>query len=318
MNPFVRRFQVGFVAIWLTMPAIVFAWSAEGHRAVGEIARGRLNAKARTAVTALLGNDDLAAIAVWADDLRAAAMHRGPLANDAEAHEFNQKFPKNGTWHFVNLPLASPAYTDDGAFSSQDDVVHAINRCIAVLEGKSDEFAPGQALRLLVHFVGDLHQPLHTSTGYFDLSDPASPKLVTDPRLVDPKSGDRGGNSLYFTKSEELHALWDNGLVRKVGGIDYQNVAAEAAKRIKSSAWKTSGDYHAWAEQWATDSVHVARLAYQGIEFGPATLNAKHDLEREEIKLPRDYQQVNEPRAADQLAKAGFHLGELLNSIRWK
>lgn len=312
-----RRFQFGFAVLWLTMPMFAYAWSAEGHRAIGEVARGRLNAKARAAVTALLGDDDLAAVAVWADDTRAAASHRGPLVSDAEARAFNQKFPKNSSWHFVNLPLATASYTDDGAFSSRDDVVHAINRCITVLEGKSNEFTPVQALKLLVHFTGDIHQPMHASTGYFDLSDPRMPRLVIEPAAVDPKSGDRGGNSLYFTKTEELHALWDNALVKRVGGADYNNVAVVAKKRIKSSAWKNSGDYHAWAEQWATDSVHVAKLAYQGIVFGAASLNAKHELERDEIALPAGYQDVNEPRAADQLAKAGFHLGELLNSIRW-
>ncbi len=292
------------------------AWSAEGHKAVGEIAAGRLNATAKAAVARILGNSDLAAVAVWADDVRAAASHRGPLVSDAEARAFNQKFPKNPGWHFVNLPLATDRYTDDGAFSSRDDVVHAINRCVAVLEAKSDEFTEAQALKLLVHFVGDVHQPLHASTGYFDLSNPSAPKLITDPAVVDPRTGDRAGNSLYFTKSGELHALWDNTLVKK-SGADYVTVAAVVKKRIKSAAWKNTGDYHAWAEQWATDSVHVAKLVYQGIVFGPATLNAKHELERDEIKLPGDYQAANEPRAADQLAKAGFHLAELLNSIRW-
>ncbi len=286
--------------------------------AVGEIAAGRLTVKTRAAVTAILGSDDLAEVSVWADELREAARHQGPLVQDAEAREFNRRFPKNGNWHFVNLPLGSAAYTDDGPFSSADDVVHAINACIAVLEGKSDRFTAAQALKLLVHFVGDLHQPLHASTGYFNLSNPAAPKLVTDPKAVDERTGDHGGNSLYYTKSGELHALWDTALVKKAGGSDYRQVAAAMKKRIKPSAWKTPGDYHGWAERWATDSVQVAAIAYHGIRFGPATVNAKGGLERDEIELPVGYQQANETMVADQLAKAGFHLAELLNSISWK
>lgn len=121
------------------------AWGIEGHKAVGEVARTRLSATARAAVVKILGNDDLAAVAVWADEIRDAGRHRGPLVSDAEAKAFTQKFPKNPSWHFVDQPLGTTGYTDNGKFSSEEDVVHTINSCIAVLEGKSSRFTASRA-----------------------------------------------------------------------------------------------------------------------------------------------------------------------------
>ena len=307
-----------FAAMWALGGAVQLgAWGIEGHKAVGELARTRLSATTRAAIVKILGNDDLADVAVWADEVRDAGRHRGPLVNDPEARAFNQKFPKNPSWHFVDQPLGSTGYTDNGKFSSEDDVVHAINSCIAVLEGKSARFPPSQALRLLVHFVADIHQPLHASTGYYDLHNPAAPKLVVDPSKVDLTTGDHGGNSLYYSKSQELHAYWDTTLVEKIGGKDYKALASALTGKSPAK-WQTPGDYHQWAETWATESDAIAEKAYRGITFETAALNAKHELERMEIKLSPSYAKTNEQVVAGQLAKAGLRLADLLNRIQWK
>ena len=165
------------------------------------------------------GHDsDLVSIANWADDARAAAAGRGPLSGDPEAQAFNDKFPTNALWHFVDLPLETKAYREFPGFTSVNDIVHAIGRCVAALESaesRPDDFTKPQALRLLVHFVGDIHQPLHCGTGFYDLSDLAHPILVRDPRLCSGKPNDRGGNDLFFgsESNEELHAFWNQALV---------------------------------------------------------------------------------------------------------
>ena len=79
------------------------------------------------------------------------------------------------------LQLGAAAYARDGRFAAEDDVVHQIAAAVAVLEGKSRRFPPAQAVRVLAHLVGDLHQPLHVGTGYFDVRNPAAPRLVTAP-----------------------------------------------------------------------------------------------------------------------------------------
>src|SRR5712664_649181 len=196
--------------------APAFGWGSEGHQAVAELARGLITDGTRAQVTTILGNDDLAAVATWADEVRAAARHQGPLTHDAEVIQFNKTFPGNSNWHFVNLPLGTSQYLDNGPFSTADDVVHAINNCIVTLEGKQTGLTKPQALRLLVHFVGDIHQPLHVGTGYFELDDVHAPKLVTDPAEVGNDPSDVGANDLYFTSSEELHAYFDVTLVKNV------------------------------------------------------------------------------------------------------
>jgi S1/P1 Nuclease len=155
---------VWFVALFFMTPA--YPWGAEGHQAIGEAARAILTPEARIEIQKILGDDDLASIAVWLDDLRNLAHHHsGPLRDDPEAMAFNAKFPENDSWHFVDLPVGFTNYSLDGSFSSPNDIVHALRRAIDVLEGKSSEFTKVQALRIIVHLVGDIHQPLHTVSG---------------------------------------------------------------------------------------------------------------------------------------------------------
>jgi S1/P1 Nuclease len=85
---------VWFAALFFTTPA--YPWGAEGHQAIGEAARTMLTSEARTGIQRVLGEDDLASIAVWLDDVRNLAHHHsGPLKNDPEASAFNAKFTEN-------------------------------------------------------------------------------------------------------------------------------------------------------------------------------------------------------------------------------
>jgi len=298
-----------------------FPWGAEGHQAVGELAQGLLTSTARQKVIAILGNDDLAAVAIWADEVRQAGKrHTGPLVHDPETIKFNQDFPHNDKWHFVNLPLAMPEYTDNGDFTSAEGVVHAINSCIDVLENKSTRFTRIQALRMLVHFVGDVHQPLHVGTGYFSFDNKDMAHLIVDPAQARGESDDRGGNDLYYSKSGELHAYWDGQLVSKIDKTNDAHVLAAFLKNhVDTVGWQDTGDHHQWAEKWASDSVHEAQAAYQGIKFGAATFKGvQHPkLDRIQIKLPKAYLAQQSNRATQQLAKAGFRLAELLNNLQW-
>jgi hypothetical protein len=218
------------------------------------------------------------------------------------------------------LPLGAQDYREVVAFTSVNDVVHAIKRCLAVLEmteAGPDDFTKPQALRLLVHFVGDIHQPLHCGTGFYDLSDLNHPVLITDPRLCIGKPNDRGGNDLFFgpESSQELHALWDDGLVFAIrNSADYRPLA-DFLESIQSEG-STTGDYHTWAEQWAIDSVEQARKAYRNIKLDSARIDGQRL--RITVQLPTAYLDDNRAVAAAQLAKAGMHLAQLLNSIVWR
>jgi hypothetical protein len=306
----------------LLLPIPLHAWGPLGHSAIAAIAEKHLSPTAQSHIAALLaqGHDtDLPSIANWADEVRAAASGRGPLSDDPEARAFNTKFPTNALWHFVDLPLGSEDYREVVAFTSVNDVVHAIKRCVAVLERAQtspDDFTKPQALRLLVHFVGDIHQPLHCGTGFYDLSDLSHPVLITDPRLCAGKPNDRGGNDLFFGSdpNQELHALWDESLVFAIRNTtDYRSLADWLDST--QSASSTTGDYHNWPEQWAIDSVEQARKAYHHLQFGAAAIDGQRL--RIIIQLPTAYIDTNRPIASEQLLKAGLHLAKLLNAIQW-
>ena len=298
-----------------------FAWGRLGHEAIGTLAGELLKEKARMRVKKLLGTDDLANASTWLDEIRSADRGTGPLVGNKEAVAFNKKFSDNHKWHFTNLPLGMPVYNDGSKFAAPDDAIHLIRACIAVLEGRSNKFTPAQALRVLVHVVEDLHQPLHVGTGYFDVRDPKAPKLITAPGSTAGKEEDLGGNkvSVGHGKFDSLHAYWDTTLVERVGGTANPGKLAQYLKRfVNLTTWHTPGDYHEWAEAWATDSVHAALLAYNGIVFDEAKVSSSKSLQEIEADLPKDYEAQQKLRVQTQLAKAAFHLADLLNSIDWQ
>src|SRR5262249_16508805 len=82
--------------------------------------------------------------------------------------------------------------------------------------------------------------------------------------------------------------------------------------------WKTKGDYHDWPALWAKDSATEAKGVYKGVTFGPALFKANNIPRQIEITLAANYDSKQTPCATRQLAKAAFHLAELLNQIQWK
>ena len=155
-----------------------------------------------------------------------------------------------------------------------------IHACIRILEADSnvDGWTKVQALRWLLHLVEDLHQPLHVTTGYYSTAadDLPHPKLIGDPVEAQQAGvlGDRGGNELLFTASDgnNLHAIWDDCLVEVVAGgtgcksgspkpEDIRRLAQWITDRMTESSveqYRSEGDYHHWAERWATDTLQTA------------------------------------------------------------
>lgn len=287
------------------------------------VAAAHIDKDAQAHISKILGSDDLASIASWMDQVRAAYFHQGPLGSDPEALKFNAEFPKNGEWHYVDLPLGLDAYSLDGPFSRADDVVHMIEQAVGVLEGGGDKrITKREALCMLVHFVGDEHQPLHVGNGFFETGPDGSVKLVVDPVATKGLPNDKGGNADFFGpgKFDELHAYWDTNLVQKVANTQDPAVLAGVLEGVvgrAGAAWKSPGDYHHWAEGWATDSLVAARTAYSGIKFGAATPDSRGGIKSLQTTLPGDYDAVCTPVAQERLAKAGYHLAEILNAIQW-
>ena len=303
---------------------LLFGWGAEGHRAIGSLAQELISSQTQAKVQQLLnecGDRDLAKASTWADEIRENAHLEQPRPKDAEA--FNRQFPSNASWHFVNLPLGTSSYAEAERFiHGRNDVVHAIERCIAVLEAReapTGEPSRAQALRLLVHFVGDIHQPLHCGTGFYRLSDTEPPVLVTNPEEAMGLPNDRGGNDLFYGPKQELHALWDFGLVAEIADtFDFRSLAAILRQKYLQGSWPaTPGDYHRWAETWAVESARVANSAYAGIRFKAVESMGEPNSLWISITLPPDYVKKNTTLAAQQLAKAAVRLAQLLDHLRW-
>ncbi len=322
-----RTRAAGFLAVLCFLASIepLLAWGPEGHRAIGILAEQLISSEVRAKIAPLLaegGAGDLAAISTWADDVREASRNRGALAGDPEAARFNREFPKNYLWHFVDLPLGTKSYRAAPPFISSEDVVQTIERCIKVLESPEalpGEFSQAEALRLLVHFVGDIHQPLHCVSGYYILGQTHAPTLVSDPAQAVGLPSDRGGNELFFDPQHELHAFWDSTVVESIGGTrspaDLARILSEQSTGAPVA--ETGGDYHRWPEEWALDSVAAARQAYAGIVFRAGQIDDDQQSVRLWIRLPNDYLIRSRAIAADQLCKAAVRLAQLLSRIQF-
>jgi hypothetical protein len=153
-------------------------WFAAGHRVVARLAEDRLSPAARAAVADLLHGEDLADVSSWADLIRGTRRSTGP-------------------WHFVNIPIDARRY-DPARDCPRSCIVSALDEQRRILRDSSaGAVERAEALKYVVHFIGDLHQPLH----------------VAD-------KADRGGNQTqlqFFGKGTNLHQVWDGMMVERSG-----------------------------------------------------------------------------------------------------
>jgi hypothetical protein len=303
---------------------LLLAWGAEGHRAIAALAQTLITPDTLGKVRQLLneGNErDLVSASTWADEIRPNARLDRPRPQDADA--FNHQFPDNASWHFIDLPLGTASFAQARRFiTGKSDVVDALERCISVLESSMPipgEISRPDALRLLVHFVGDVHQPLHCGTGFYRITETGPPVLVVNPDAAVGLPNDRGGNDLFYGPKDQLHAHWDLDLVQQVAEtFDFRVLASYLGHEAQRQSWpETPGDYHHWPEAWALESVRAANLAYEGIRFNAVeTMNDANSLWIA-ISLPADYDEKSRVLAAHQLTKAGVRLAQLLDRIQW-
>ena len=181
-------------AIWLAalmtllVAAPARAWGPEGHSIVAEIAQQRLTPEAAAAVAQLLHGRSLASVASWADDVR-------------------DKRKETAQWHFVDIPIASTQYDPDTqckATSGGDCVVKELDRLKTDLHCAASDTARLEALKFTVHFVGDIHQPLHT------VADAAGGNTI--PVLV-YLNGLACTQACKTPLASNFHAVWDSDLI---------------------------------------------------------------------------------------------------------
>jgi len=248
-----------------------FAWGYKGHRIVGDIARNHLTPAAKQSLQALLGNDDLASISTWADEVR-----------PQRAETFG--------WHFVDIPRDAAGFSeerdcyrpDDKHPTSKDDhhncVVDRITMFKQVLADKTASQADRlEALKFLVHFVGDIHQPMHA---------------IEDAR---------GGNDIHLSEFGSiqcgkypcnLHYLWDGDLIEHTGRSqqDYVTYLEQMIAGKKLQAGGSPAD-------WANESLRLARQVWV----------------KEGGSVDEVYYRANIGIVDERLALAGLRLAAVLN-----
>jgi hypothetical protein len=317
-----KRFLIFFAMIELGC-ASGHCFSAPGHEAIALAAFQMLKGTpAEAKVKAILGDESMADASVWLDRVR--ENYRFPNASDnQEANQFKRDFPGSENWHFCNFIVGSSRYDFGSKYASSEDVVHALENAIGVLEGGPSKMTKRQALRTVIHLAGDIHQPLHCVTGFYDLTKMDHPVLLTD--VLDPKTApeDRGGNQLYYTASEELHAFWDLRLPESIA----QDVNTLASKLLGARQQPaTEGDYDHWPEAWAGDSMKAGHAAYDGIVFKSAAYveNPRHlgqQMLKILIALPggeKGYRMSQQSLAQQQMSRAALRLAQLLTKIDFK
>jgi len=356
------RFAVLASIMILVAAPNAFGWGEQAHKAVAEVAEQRLTPSTAAKIAHVLGDGShlipgsLAKISMWPDHVRARKDH-GTIQDDwgpediAEVDHFNHNHSKNHLWHFVDLPLGARGYPNlDNVepsdpvtpFISDDDIVHALKRCVEIFESgdTSETFMKVQALQWLVYLAVDLHQPLHITSGYYDPhGDLADPKIISDPAAAsaDRMINDRGGNGLLFTKSNNLHAVWDACLAHVLSGgtgcsnngiteDEVDTLVTKIREQIQNGKPKNpSGDHHLWPELWASDSLKVAKgRNLYGLNLSNGTVQTKKaeqylQAQIKDYKATRkEYVAAHKSDALKQMANAGMRLAFLLNNLNWK
>ena len=263
-----RMLLVVALVLGLASPSV--GWGPQGHRVITRIALERLTPKAKAAIRDLLNpGDTLVDVCTWAD------------------HEAYEVVPDSGPWHFVNVPIDAPRYNVRYCGRTGRCVVERIAHFRSVLrDPKASREDRQVALLFLVHFVEDVHQPLHV--GDHD---------------------DRGGNltqvRFFGDEGTNLHRVWDSGLIRRIGGNDREwvNRVEPFITRDHVQSWSRGS-----VEDWADETLKAARLAYYYPEGAKRPISTG-------TTLGRDYVEFAEPILKEQMARAGVRLANELNAI---
>jgi hypothetical protein len=309
------------------------AWGPDGHHTVGALADQLLaGTPAGRKVRAVLGGMSLRDAAVWADCAKGidpahdfaypppgpdrrypeCAPHETPAGIAAMA-DFVRRNPKHKEYHYTDVAVQRSHYASGLAGTTDHDVVAAIGAALLVLRGQKspppfDIASPREALLLLAHFVGDIHQPLHVGSVYLDAQ---GQRVDPDhPGPEDPATFTVGGNSIIkvdarsLSRFGNLHRTWDDIPAALLAGhIDAAWLAQAHAVP------PTPGAVAAWPATWANGSLLKARAAFARIRFGPK-------VDREwTATLPLNYNADMTAVKKEQLTLGGARLAQILQSV---
>lgn len=240
--------------------APLFGWSAPGHRIIAAAAAQLLTPEAQATVTDLLRGKTMTSVAAWADHIRPS-------------------HPETMTFHYINLPLEADSYDPARDDAAGPSIIPTLDRFLAALSDQSlSPAARAEALKYVIHFIGDLHQPLHCAT-----------------------NRDAGGNNTQVRlngKAMNLHHLWDMEFLTFSGLNDKQYAEVLLDKTQKLTTAEREAIEKGTIPDWAMESHRLARAAYQ--------LPANRHLDDSYLK-------EHQPIVEQQLVRAIVRLAFVLN-----
>ena len=238
-------------------------WGPEGHDLVARIAEAQLSAEARARVAAILGpGSTMVSVSSWADQIRRLR-------------------PETGPWHYVDIPIDKPGLDMARDCPNGNCVIEALAKMRAKLRDPATPAAERrEALMFVIHFIGDMHQPLHCSDNH-----------------------DRGGNDVHIVFQDRpgnLHGLWDSGLLARMGRENelFPKLSAASARSRKKFAKGKVSD-------WAQQSHKLAQQMVYG-RLPKAAPGAP-------VEITADYERRADRVIEIQIERAGARLAAVLN-----
>ena len=326
MSKFWRSWRVGFALIvtgagTLCAAAPAWAWGCEGHEAIALIAERHLNPRALAAVNKILaenpidpalsrfcnldGLDAMANSSTWADDYRHTPEGKSSAA-----------------WHFIDIPRGAPR-GDISRYcpASIGCITGALRAQIKILQDAGSSPADrAKALRWVLHFAGEMQQPLHCTNNNDEGAHCFPVEFFEErPAIKDPAQGEYSPN---------LHGLWDYEIIqREIGHEPVADFAAALDRKYQSqiTAWQNAGMA---IDDWAWESHQIAeqtaygllprRVAIETPAPGGTCADDNHIASRLlalHEKVDTTYESAAYPVIEQQLAKGGARLALVLNHI---
>ncbi|MBL6603735.1 MAG: S1/P1 nuclease [Bacteroidetes bacterium] len=248
------RLLVFFIASLLSLTN----WGSTGHRALAEVASFYLTENAKNKINEILDGETIVTVSMYADDIRS-----------------DNRYDKYYDWHFINMELDEDY--EDAVPSEKGDVFIAINKCLDILESDSlTDSDKSFYLKLLIHFIGDLHQPMHI--GRYE---------------------DRGGNRVYvkwFGRNSNLHRVWDSEMIN-----GYNMSYSELAKNLPTPENLEIEFERDDLIDWVNETHSYTRKIYNDVSI--------------DDNLGYEYQYQNFQIVRELILKGGMRLASVLNYL---
>jgi len=252
-----KKSLIIFILVAFVSLSKALAWGATGHRVTGWIAEKYLNKKARKELRKILKGESLAMLSTWMDDVKS-----------------DSAFDYMEEWHWATVPYGQTY--EQSVKNPKGDVIMTLERIIAELE--SGKLSPEQQIfniRILVHLIGDIHQPLHVGG-----------------------RDDRGGNDIkvtWFGDDSNLHRVWDQEMIDG-SRLSYTELAGSLREpsKIEIDQWQKHN-----VRDWAAESRSYEKQVY---DIGKG-------------RLGYHYAYRNFPTVRQRLLQAGVRLAGILNRV---